>query len=59
MVRSIPFVNKLFVLSGCILSASLAVVNSKIPVYANDPLEYFTVARAIFENQRQLEFTPP
>ena len=52
VVRSIPFVNKLFVLSGCILLASIAVVNSKIPVYANDPLEYFTVARAIFENQR-------
>ena len=33
VVRSIPFVNKLFVLSGCILLASIAVVNSKIPVY--------------------------
>ena len=52
VVGSLPFVNKLFVLSGCTLLASIAVVNWKIPVYANDPLEYFTVARAIFENQR-------
>ena len=48
----LPLNNKLLILLGLMGLVSIAFVNSKIPIYGNDPLEYFTVARAIFENQR-------
>ena len=47
----LPLNNKLLILLGLMGLVSIAFVNSKIPIYGNDPL-YFTVARAIFENQR-------
>ena len=58
VIADISLINKIFIILGCMALAAIGHVNNKIPVYANDPLEYFTVARAIFENQRLVGIYP-
>lgn len=49
----------IFTLALALVFVSFLLTNIEIPVFANDPLEYFSVARMIFDNARLIGVYPP